>query len=382
MRETAMKKLAHALAVLLALASMPSLAAAQATLVNGLGGPLDFGTGMLARGDDSISSEVDLTPLFPTGFDFYGHHYTSLFVNTNGNVSFGGSLSTFTPDPFPLATGSRPMIAAWWGDVDTRAIPADEKQNLVYWAVDTVNMRFVATWSEVGYYMNHIDLLNSFQIVLTPAADGSATFDVELRYNRCEWTTGDASMGHAGLGGIPAQAGFDAANGVDFLTLPGSRSMAVLDLCTQTNAGMPGVWRLHGAATARCGDRLLQTGEQCDDGNVMPGDGCDARCQIEVRCALPDADQADGNGMDAALPLCTFDAGPPDTGPTVFDTGTRFDAGPRVDAARPMDAGTPSIDVTGSGCGCRVGHGDARGAAAMTMLLLAALARRRRPRAR
>ncbi|HEY6175053.1 MAG TPA: DUF4215 domain-containing protein, partial [Kofleriaceae bacterium] len=34
-------------------------------------------------------------------------------------------------------------------------------------------------------------------------------------------------------------------------------------------------------AASRCGDGDLETGEQCDDGNAMPGDGCSASCQIE-----------------------------------------------------------------------------------------------------
>jgi cysteine-rich repeat protein len=32
----------------------------------------------------------------------------------------------------------------------------------------------------------------------------------------------------------------------------------------------------------RCGDRLVGAGEECDDGNVVDGDGCSARCEIEA----------------------------------------------------------------------------------------------------
>jgi cysteine-rich repeat protein len=31
-----------------------------------------------------------------------------------------------------------------------------------------------------------------------------------------------------------------------------------------------------------CGDSLPNAGEQCDDGNTVPGDGCDATCQVEA----------------------------------------------------------------------------------------------------
>jgi cysteine-rich repeat protein len=33
---------------------------------------------------------------------------------------------------------------------------------------------------------------------------------------------------------------------------------------------------------ATCGDRDLDTGESCDDGNRVDGDGCDAACRIEL----------------------------------------------------------------------------------------------------
>ena len=50
---------------------------------------------------------------------------------------------------------------------------------------------------------------------------------------------------------------------------------------------------------AVCGNNLLETGEQCDDGNTTPGDGCDASCMIE----------------DSAAPLvATFIAAPSGTG--------------------------------------------------------------------
>jgi cysteine-rich repeat protein len=33
-----------------------------------------------------------------------------------------------------------------------------------------------------------------------------------------------------------------------------------------------------GSAYAVCGDNVLDTGELCDDGNLVSGDGCDANC--------------------------------------------------------------------------------------------------------
>ena len=208
-------------------------------LIRGLGGPAGFGTDALASSDDGSSPAILLSPTFAGGLRFYGTDYTSVFVNNNGNLSFGADVFTYTP-AFPRASGA-PMIAPFFADVDTRGAGQPARNN-VHWFMDST--RLIVTWHLVGYYMQHDDLQNSFQLILTNRSDvAPGDFDVELRYERCEWTTGDASGGTGGLGGTPAGAGFDAANGIDSRTLPGSGTAAILNLCTTSNAGIPGLWR-------------------------------------------------------------------------------------------------------------------------------------------
>ncbi|MBK8695489.1 MAG: hypothetical protein IPN17_25255 [Deltaproteobacteria bacterium] len=103
------------------------------------------------------------------------------------------------------------MIAAWWGDVDTRnRVITPDTRNRVYYALERTGAtrpeggistgRFIATWHYVGYYSNANDRLNDFQIVLTNRSDIVAgDYDVEIRYNQCQWTTG-TSGGTGGLG--------------------------------------------------------------------------------------------------------------------------------------------------------------------------------------
>ena len=217
-----------------------------ATLLSGLGGRAGFGTSCLAPGDDSswvspsqdggTATAIPLGPTFPSGINYYGRIFTSFYVNTNGNISFLGPLGTFTPAAFPQTNGA-PMIAPWWGDVDTRSGNPPTNNNICF---HTDSQRTAVTWHLVGYYNAHHNLLNSFQVLLTPL--GGTDFAVEFRYNRCQWTTGDASGGMNGLGGTPAQAGFEGGMGRGFV-LPGSRTSAVLNLCGTSNVGQPGVWR-------------------------------------------------------------------------------------------------------------------------------------------
>jgi hypothetical protein len=90
-------------------------------LVNGLGGPAGFGANALAVGDDNSSSAIDITSVFgPQGINFFGHNYTSLYINNNGNITFAAPTGQFTPSQI-TAGANNPIIAPFWADVDTRA---------------------------------------------------------------------------------------------------------------------------------------------------------------------------------------------------------------------------------------------------------------------
>ena len=52
-----------------------------------------------------------------------------------------------------------------------------------------------------------------------------------------------------------------------------------------------------------CGDGVLKTGEQCDDGNQTSGDGCNLLCQISSgwTCPVPGRPCQRSADQDAAL---------------------------------------------------------------------------------
>lgn len=166
-----------------------------------------FAANSIPRNDDgSTSSAVDL------GFtvNFFGATFRSAFVNNNGNITFGGPLSEFTPEGL-IASPLR-IIAPFWADVDTRAAGS----SLVTYGPDTVDGRpaFGANYVNVGYFGSHDDKLNSFQLVLIDRSDIAAgDFDIEFNYDRIVWETGDASGGRGGLGGTSASAGYSNGAG-------------------------------------------------------------------------------------------------------------------------------------------------------------------------
>ena len=57
-----------------------------------------------------------------------------------------------------------------------------------------------------------------------------------------QWTTGDASGGTGGLGGTPAQVGFNAGDGIRFASVPGSQTAEIINITTTSNVGILGVW--------------------------------------------------------------------------------------------------------------------------------------------
>lgn len=158
--------------------------------------------------DDGSSSQVAL----PFTLDFYGRSYNSLWVNNNGNVTFTGPLSTYTP--FGLIAANTPIIAPFFADVDTRSAGSELVRYGYGATVYEGRPAFCVNWVNVGYYPTASDKLNSFQLLLVDRSDiASGAFDTVFNYDKVQWESGSASGGSGGTGGTPARAGF--ANGSD-----------------------------------------------------------------------------------------------------------------------------------------------------------------------
>jgi hypothetical protein len=187
---------------------------ASADAIRGDGG---FTSSFLTRNDDLSTGAVNL------GFtlNFFGTSRDTVFVNNNGNLTFGTGLSTFTP--FGLSSTNTQIIAPFFADVDTRNLSS----SVVTFGTSTVDGHnaFGANYLNVGYYSQHVDKLNSFQVVLIERADrGAGDFDIEFNYRQVQWETGDASGGVGGLGGSSARAGYSngSTTAGTFFELPGS----------------------------------------------------------------------------------------------------------------------------------------------------------------
>lgn len=163
------------------------------------------------QNDDGSSSVISLG----FTFDLFGTGQTEIYINNNGNVSFGGPYWSYSPEGFPIA--DYPMVAPFWGDVDTRSM---EDGAGVVWMKQGTHYLAV-TWDHVGYYSQNTELQSTFQLVIS---DG--TYEpMGLGNNVCfcfgdmQWTTGDASDGVNGFGGYPATVGVNKGNGTDYFLI-------------------------------------------------------------------------------------------------------------------------------------------------------------------
>ncbi|KAK9507915.1 hypothetical protein O3M35_007676 [Rhynocoris fuscipes] len=201
----------------------------------------------LEQGDD-LSIEVLLT----VPVKFFGETYETIYVNTNGLLSFIYDVPYFSNVEFPL---EYPVIAPLYSNVDTTgkgkvyyretndsALLQRATQNVLNLYPNLPNgyearSLFIATWDHVGYFEAGTDKVNTFQTVIS--TDGYESF-VELLYadGGIQWMQ---AINHHGIPEARAQAGI-VAQGGKFYTLRGSGTDQVINLDKWTNADRPGMF--------------------------------------------------------------------------------------------------------------------------------------------
>lgn len=183
----------------------------------GSGGP---GVAPTYANDDWSTLGIKL----PFNFCLYGKSVgvtgDSLYINNNGNISFGAPYSTFTADSFP--NRSYVMIAPFWGDVET----TNPGSGFVYYQLTSTHL--IVQWDSVDCYQSfgssaaNVNLKNTFQLIITDGTDPilSPGTNVGFCYGDMQWTTGDASGGSGtGFGGFPATVGINNGDSVNYLQI-------------------------------------------------------------------------------------------------------------------------------------------------------------------
>ena len=151
---------------------------------------------------------------FDLDFDFchFGISYDQFYINMKGNITFDNFNTTFVPAGFP--SDDFAMIAGYWADID---LTCGTCGTVYYWTTPTAAY---ITFLDVGYYLDHGNLDNTFQIVITDQTDEVVGLgnNVGLFYQDMQWAAGDWNGGVGGFDGTAAgTVGANRNDGVNFI---------------------------------------------------------------------------------------------------------------------------------------------------------------------
>ena len=133
-------------------------------------------------GFDDVNTPFELA----NPFNFYGTSYSTLYLSTNGLISFGGGNSGFVNTDLSASgnTAGRPTIAAFWDDLVTFGNNATSYGVYAQSFAD----RTIVQWEVDGYFSSPSSA--SFQAVLYDTGD--------VRFNYRDVTFGDSRDRGAG----------------------------------------------------------------------------------------------------------------------------------------------------------------------------------------
>jgi hypothetical protein len=190
----------------------------MAAINTGLGGPQGVGEGSvrgspLTTGNyDDGALRLNITSVFgPSGINYFGTNYTSIFINTNGLITFNSAVTSYTPTALSALT--YPAIAVFWSDVNITSGTANGTNN-IYYDLDPASGRVTITWLGVRPYSG--SGTNTFQLVLEHTGNGN--FEIDFIYQQVQWTNGFAGV---------AQTGMTNGGAIDYV-IPGSGNAAAL----------------------------------------------------------------------------------------------------------------------------------------------------------
>lgn len=130
-----------------------------------------------------------------------GKTHKEFWVNSNGNISFDGNLTSYYQEAFSTNNiDRRSFLAPFFADVDTRRLypkyEAVGSHGTVGFGITEFDGHnaFAVTWDKVGYFPHMNDKKNTFQLVLVERADtGVGNFDFYYNYGALQWDKSSAS---------------------------------------------------------------------------------------------------------------------------------------------------------------------------------------------
>lgn len=116
----------------------------MATMNTGLGGTAGYGeqsfrTSTVSGNLDDGFVNVNVTSVFGAGgMNINGTSYTSMFISSNGLITFASGVTSYTPTA--LTALGQPSLAPFWTDADIN------KGGEIYWDLDPTTGKITVTW--------------------------------------------------------------------------------------------------------------------------------------------------------------------------------------------------------------------------------------------
>ena len=225
--------------------------------------------------DDNFT-KVIINDTIEDGLNINGTIYNSVYVGSNGYLTFGHGSSTFNPLGIPGYTNG-PMIAAMFTDIDV------SKGGDIYMYEDDLNDTVSVTWKDVAPFTAPSagggSGFNTFQILLHGLGNGD--FGIELRYENISWCRSGSSKNATGGWTFGDQLTYGEVNDsgtVEFLTVE-----------NESNIGHPGVfvWEVYDGGVQEVD---LNISENSPSGTVIGPLTADDDTPLELNFTLLDDD--------------------------------------------------------------------------------------------
>jgi cysteine-rich repeat protein len=234
-----------------------------------------------------------------TAFGYGGDAYTSFDA---GAYTAFDSYSALLGDPAPLARRSAAETSA----ACQQAVVGGVSRYLDALARETAKRKKTSLKDPAGPALTSLDL--EADVLAAPRATKLAVLAGQLAA-KVEAKCDGASLGALFGNGVCEERTGSAADLVECGT-----QVAACELCKglneadalALNCNAFSGWGDCDADLAECGDGLVSEDEECDDGNSVDGDGCDAECWVET-CGdgeltideeCDDGNRTDGDGCD------------------------------------------------------------------------------------
>jgi cysteine-rich repeat protein len=270
------------------------------------------------------AANVGLTPVVVTAAQWAAT--TAVEFATYRAIVLGDPTCIGSPTPVAAAEANR----AVWGPVITGNVVINVTDPVFHQAqggtqLTESSINFAANAATTGAYISlscYYATVPQVTPVSPPVIDPFGAFQVFGQLGGCPADihivaihpalagTTDATLSNWGCS---AHGGFSAWP-ASFNVLAIAEDLPAIFTASDGSTGLPYiVARGAGVTPIACGDGAQQGDEECDDGNLVSGDGCSATCRIE-RCGNdvvdPPLEECDGSSDGACPGQCVGPGGP------------------------------------------------------------------------